>query len=157
MSTGSPVPARVAAGAIRSSWGGALWGTGREACQPSRQALLGCLAWLWVWFSQNTKPTRQGLIPRHRALCPARRALTQDTLARKEAGLVAGPQCPQLGPAGGDMGLGWGWGCLQKFHGQQLFGNSHGSKGSQHLRPPLRLTSRRRLLLWAWSEQRFCW
>lgn len=46
-------------------------GTGREARQPSQQALLGWRAQLWIWFSQNTKPPARSLSPRHRGLCQA--------------------------------------------------------------------------------------
>lgn len=44
---------------------------GREARQPSQQALLGWRAQLWIWFSQNTKPPAWSLSPRHWGLCQA--------------------------------------------------------------------------------------
>lgn len=46
-------------------------GTGREARQPSQQALLGWRDQLWIWFSQNTKPPTWSLSPRHWGLCQA--------------------------------------------------------------------------------------
>lgn len=69
----APMPASVAAGAPHGSWGrvGPSRGTGREACQPSQQALLGWRDRLWIWFSQNTKPPTWSLSPRHWGLCQA--------------------------------------------------------------------------------------
>lgn len=134
MSTGSPVPARVAAGATRSSWGWGSSGEGpwREACQPSRHALLGCRAWLWVWFSQNTKPSARASFS-GTGPC-ARCVLTQDTVASKESGLVQDHSAPswaqQLAARGG--------GCLLELQ-EQLDEDSHDSKGSQHLRAPVHL------------------
>lgn len=46
-------------------------GAGREARQPSQQALLGWRDQLWIWFSQNTKPPTWSLSPRHWGLCQA--------------------------------------------------------------------------------------
>lgn len=46
-------------------------GMGRQACQPSQQALFGWRAQLWIWFSQNTKPPAWSLSPRHWGLCQA--------------------------------------------------------------------------------------
>lgn len=46
-------------------------GMGREARQPSQQALLGWRDQLWIWFSQNTKPPTWSLSPRHWGLCQA--------------------------------------------------------------------------------------
>lgn len=46
-------------------------GAGREARQPSQQALLGWRDQLWIWFSQNTKPPTWSPSPRHWGLCQA--------------------------------------------------------------------------------------
>lgn len=88
LSTGSSMPARVAAGATHSSWGG----LGRRPASLPSRLCLAAWAWLWVWFSQNTKPSARGSFPGTRPC--ARRALTQGTLARKESGLVQDHSVP---------------------------------------------------------------
>lgn len=70
------------------------------------------------------KATRQSLIPRH-GPC-ARSVLTQDTLARMEAGLVQDHSAPNWAQQKEMPGRERG--CLMKFHGQ-LVGNNYGSDG----------------------------
>lgn len=143
MPTRSPVPARVAAGASRSSLG-----LGKEACQPSQQALLGCLGLVVGLVFTKHKATRQSLIPRHRALCQAR-ALTHGTLARKRIWAGAGPQCPQLGPA-----VDWGRGLPSEAPWSTGWGQPW---LKEHVRAPERFLPDSGSYFGLAQSQRFCW